>query len=142
MNRVFLRVFCTVALVVAASGCATLFGGPSDAELVAALMAKWETAFEANELETILSCYSEDFTGTNSSSKERLRAFLSGMIDGGVLEGIQIDLEQAETTIEGETARVAPVALEVDYNYLSLDLELRKETDGVWRIVGSQHREG
>lgn len=142
MNGVLLRAFCAVILVVAASGCATLFGGPSDEELIAALMAQWETAFEAADLEGMMACYSEDFSSREASSKADLRQFISGMIDQGFLDGAQAALEGVVPSIEGTIASIGPIPIALNGYEVDVIMELRKEADGTWRIVASEADEG
>lgn len=124
-----------VALATTLCGCATLFGGgPSDEELVAATLAEWKAGLEAQDIDKMMAQFSEDFEGERGGGKPELKRFLEGAIDQGYIEGAEMDLEGAETTIDGETASVIGVGVETDMGAATMDLELKKEADGVWRI--------
>jgi len=128
-----------VALATTLYGCATLFGGggPSDEELVAATLAEWKAGLEAQDIEKMMAQISEDFEGERGGKSE-LNGFLEGAIDQGYIEGAEVDLEGAETTIEGETASVMGVGVETDMGGATMDMELKKEADGVWRICAME----
>ena len=129
----------TMAVLVAAlaCGCATRGKGPSDEELIDGVLAAWKAAFESQDLDKIMDAYSEDFQGERSADKEAVREFLGRAIDEGYLDGAELVLDEAEKSIEGDTATVEPVELSGDYGSIDLGLTLKKEADGKWRIVAS-----
>ena len=141
MRKLTVRtIVAVITLTVIASGCAGLGSGPTDQELVAALMTNWKTALEAQDLDAIMDLHSEDFVGRDGAGKEQVREFLEGAIDQGYLEDVEVVLEEAETIIEGDTATVAPVLLSAPLGEMELDLELAKESDGTWRVIASDGR--
>ena len=123
-----------VVMAMALCGCATL-GGQSDEELIAATINLWKSSLETQDLEMMMAQISEDFEG-EAGGKEEVKALLSGAIDQGYLDDAEVDLVDAETTIEGETASVYGLYVETAMGSASMDLELKKDADGVWRIVG------
>lgn len=124
-------------LAVFAAGCATM-RGPSDEELIQNTLNGWKAALENQDIDAMMAFYSEDFTTDRGNTKEELREFFQGAKDQGYLEGAQADLSAAETTIEDGTAEVGPIYLSSDAGSLDTTLFLKKEEDGVWRIVGSE----
>ncbi len=123
-----------IALAITLCGCASLLGGgPSDEELVAATLAEWKAGLEAQDIDKMMAQFSEDFEGERGGKPE-LQEFLEGAIDQGYIEGAAVDLDGAETAIEGETASVMEVYVETDMGGATMGLELKKETDGAWRI--------
>ncbi len=135
-KSVIVTVAAAVALVTTLCGCASLLGGggPSDAELVAAALAGWKTGMEAQDIDKMMAQISEDFQGQNGGKPE-LKALLEGAIDQFYLDGAEVDIDVAETTIEGETASVMGIGLETDMGEATMDMELKKEADGAWRII-------
>ena len=65
---------------------------------------------------------------------------MSGVFDQGYMDGAEVDLENAETTIEGDKAEVSGVELILDSGQMMLDLTLQKEK-GSWLIVGLETEE-
>ena len=126
-----------VLLAVLVCGCASLGKGPADGERIAGMLADWKAALEAHDVDKLMTAYSEDFEGRGGAGKEQVREFLQGAIDQGYLDGAEISLEDAETTIDGGTASVGPVVLSSDRGAMEIELKLIKESDGAWRIVGS-----
>ena len=136
MSRLIIGVFLMGSLVIVA-GCATLGKGPSDEELIATLLADWKAAFDAQDLDKMMAVYSEDYEGGRSEDKDQLREFLEGAFDQGYLDDAEVDIAEAETTIEGDTATVAPITLSGPPGSMDLQFDLKKEADKVWRIVSS-----
>ena len=139
MRNTRIAVFGVAVLVTAlVCGCAGQGKGPTDEELIAGMLADWNAAFAAQDLDQIMAAYSEDFESEQSADKEGVRGFLERAIDEGYLDGAEIILDGAETIIDGESATVSPVDLDGDFGSVSLELVLKKEADGAWRIVASE----
>lgn len=136
MSRLIVSVVLVGSLVLV-GGCATTGKGLSDEELIATMLAEWKTAFEAQDIDGMMAAYSEDYEGSRAESKEQVREFLGGAMDQGYLDDAEIILEDAETTIEGDTATVAPITLSGGPGSIDLQFNLKKEADKAWRIVGS-----
>lgn len=135
-KSVIVTLAAAVALATTLCGCASLFGGggPSDEELVAATLAGWKAGMEAQDVDKMMAQISEDFE-SQRGGKPELKQMLQGAIDQFYLDGAEVDLEIAETTIEGETASVTSVGVETDMGAATMDMELKKEADGAWRIT-------
>lgn len=67
--------------LVLVAGCLTTGKGPSDEESVAAMLAEWQAAFEAQDLDRMMVVYSEDYLGSRGEGKEQLREFVAGAMD-------------------------------------------------------------
>ena len=134
--NVAMMVAAVFVLQSALSGCASLMGGPSDEELIADTLAAWKAATEAENVDGMMSCISDDFQ-TDEGGKAEVREYLSGVIDQGMLSGAEMDLTEAETTIEEDgTASVMGIELSGDVGSVVMDLEMKKDADGTWRIIG------
>ncbi len=129
-------VLTAAVLVTMVCGCAALWG-PSDEELINGTIDEMKAAMEAQNVDRIMAVYSEDFEG-EQGGKPELRQMIEYVIDEGYMDSIEINTEDAETTVEGDVATYGPVELSGDFGAMSFEYTLKKEADGVWRIVGSE----
>ena len=67
--------------------------------------------------------------------RDDLLDYLKNADDAGFLDGIEIDLSGAKTTVTGDKATVAPVFANGGFGSLGLGFEGVKEK-GVWMISG------
>ena len=138
MTRSTIAVLTTVCVVVAmVGGCASMQKGPSDEELVAGVLAGWKAAFDAQDVERIMAAFSEDFLDNEGLGKEPFREMVEAAISQGFFDGVQLAIDGAITMIEGDTANVAQVEFVGGEDIPVLSLVLKKEDDGVWRIVSA-----
>jgi len=122
-----------VALVVVC-GCAAFGKGPSDEELIGALVEKWKAAVIAQDIDAQMALLSEDFEGSEGDKAET-GEFMLQVKEMGYLEDAQVLLEEAELTIEGNTATVDPIEIETAMGVATVELTLTKEAAG-WTITG------
>ncbi len=131
------------ALAIVAVGCAAL-GGRSDDELVCDVMAQWETATNAGNVDAVMELYSEDYEGggrggsTREEMRERLEQWLPRMAER---EESIINTTEALPTVEGDTATFGPVMYQFGERSFGMQFKLAKEADGIWRIVGTERAE-
>ncbi len=123
-----------LALIV---GCQSAPKGPTDEELIADVIATWQTAITGKDLDGMMALYSENFTGSRGEDKAGVRSFLEQVMAMGYLDGIAIDATGATTTVEEGTATVGPVSSTTSMGPASLTFKLAKEEDG-WMIVGTE----
>jgi hypothetical protein len=130
------------ALIVAMVGCASTTGGggaakapkgPTDEEMIQAMMIDVMAALTAKDVDKMVSYYADDFTSDNGD-KAATVAFLNGAKDQGFLDGIVVKTDAMTITVEGETAKVGPVNLEGAFGALGLNFGLAKR-DGKWLVV-------
>jgi ketosteroid isomerase-like protein len=127
--------------VVMLCGCQILGLGPSDEELVSATMADWKTALIAHDLDKLMESYSENYVNIEGGDKDSVREFVAGVIEQGYLDNVEVNLEDAQITIEGDKATVAPVELTSDTGTYVLEYTTLQKEDGVWLIVSSKAEE-
>ena len=126
-----------VSVLVVAGGCAGL-GGPSDEELISAVVEKWAAAMVKPDVDVVLETYSENFSHYEVPDKASLEEFLNQAVEMGYLEDAEVYLEDAETEIDPEagTAMVYPIDLSSSAGYVTIELNLAKEEDAGWLITG------
>ena len=134
IRTVFLAaVTCTFAAV-GFTGCVTSSQGVSDEELIAQTVEAWKTALVAHDLENVMAAFSDEFAHYQAPDKATLEEMLGQAFEMGMGDDIAVDLEGAETQIEGDRATVGPIELTTAIGSITGDLVLAKEKDG-WLIV-------
>ena len=136
MGKSQIAVLLVAGVLVAAAGCE--MGGLSDEAQLTAALGQWKAATEAQDIDKMMEPYSDDYEGENGEGKEGVRQFLSGMIDEGGLEDVDMDISEAEINIEGDKATVGPIIYAGDWGEVEMNRILKKEDDGVWRVVGAE----
>jgi ketosteroid isomerase-like protein len=136
-KSVIIKLGVVALAVLLISGCQI---GATDQELINATMTEWKEALIAQDLDKLMETYSEDFEGEMSSGKEETREFMAEVFEQGYVDGAEVDLEAAETTIEGDRAEFSGVELMLDTGPMTLDFTLQKE-EQTWLIVGSESDE-
>ncbi|MCP4262069.1 MAG: hypothetical protein GY774_31905 [Planctomycetes bacterium] len=131
-----------VFLVFAAAfcGCQTPVEGPSDEQLINTLMTEWKAAFEAKNLNRLMMLFSENYVSSNGSSKVAMRVSMEGAIERGLLDNIEINIQDAQLTLIGETATFGPVEIKSDRGILSIEYTLEK-ANNIWLIVSSKRQQ-
>jgi len=144
-NRKLLTGLCGVLGLVLLAGCAGMGGGPSDEELVMQQVQALAADFKAVNADKLLDYISDDFENEHVSGKEELAERIQEAKDMGRIEEArtlieenngEIDLEDAEVTIEGDIATVYPILASADPGSVTVELTLQKDPDKVWRVVG------
>ncbi len=116
------------------SGCQEV----SDKQQISGLMKQWKLAYQQEDVDKMLSSYSEDYEGGQGESKEQVRQFHEQIKNQGVLTGSEMDLDEAKIKITGNTATVEPIRYVGDWGEMQTSRVLKKEKDNVWRVVGSR----
>jgi len=126
-----------VLTIVMIGGCQL---GPSNEELINATMTDWKAALIAQDLDKLMAVYSENYVSTSGEPKASMREFMAGVFEEGILDDVEVNLEDATTTIEGGKAEVRPIELSTVMLDKTIELTLKKE-NGDWLIVGSNYQE-
>jgi len=122
-------------------GCQILGLGPSDEDLINATMSKWKAALIAHDVDKLMETYSENYLNTEGGDKNSVREYVAGVIDEGYLDNLEVNLEDAQITIEDDNATVAHVELTSDTGTYVLEYNKLQKKKGNWLIVSSKARE-
>ena len=115
--------------------------GATDEALINTTIGTWKEALLAQDLDKLMENYSENYESMQGGGKEATREFMEGVFERGYIDNAEVDLENVETTIEGDTAEVSGVELILDQGgTMTLDFILQKEK-GSWLIVGLETEE-
>jgi ketosteroid isomerase-like protein len=138
MGKSQIAALLVVGMFVLAAGC-EMAGGPSDEAQLTAALGRWKAALEAQDLDKMMEPYSDDYKGgSGEGGREGVRLFLKGMMDEGALEDVEMDISEAEIKIEGDKATVGPIRYSSDEFEIEMMRTLKKESDGVWRVVAAE----
>jgi len=96
----------------------------------------WKAGLIEKNIESVMAAYSESFRDQEGRGKAEVREFIQGVINEGYLDGVTIDLDVAQVTINGVEATVSPIPVTGGRGGASLSMLLKKE-NGVWLIVGT-----
>ena len=107
----------------------------SDQQQISGMMKQWKLAYQQEDIDKMVSSYSEDYSGGNGESKDQVREYLGQIKDGGYLAGSEMDLDEAKIKISGNTATVEPIRYVGDWGEMQTSRVLKKEKDNVWRVV-------
>ncbi|MHC4455700.1 MAG: YybH family protein [Planctomycetota bacterium] len=135
MKSVITKAGVVALVVVFLYGCQM---GPTDQEQLTTALGQWKAALEAQDIDRMMEPYSEDYEGERGRGKEGVREFLSGLMDEGALDNIDMDISEAQIEIEGDKATVGPIIYSGGWGEIEMMRILKKEDDGVWRIVGAE----
>ncbi len=145
--RIWTHLAAAAVLASVAVSCAT-FGGPSDEELVCQTVTQMNAAMSTGDVDAVMAFYSEDYEGrgrggttiTKEELRERYERFLPRMAERAAESGWQrrTDMSQAVAKIDGDTATFGPVIREGRWGTMTTQYNLKKDADGVWRIVGTE----
>ena len=109
-------------------------GGGDDQAVVAAMMQDAMNALVAQDIDLMVSRYSDDFTSDQGGGVAEMKEFLNGAKEQGFLEDIEYTLDNMEITITDNTASVESLEIEGAFGALTLEFELEKR-DGEWFVT-------
>jgi len=139
----FLGVGCVLSVALLAA-CATGGRGPSDEELILQQLDAFVNDLLAGNADTILGYVSDDFSHDQVPNKDALAGYIQEGKDSGRVaqipqmaeeHGAEIILDEAEVIVDGDTATVYPIEARADVGSVTVEMQFKKDPDGVWRIL-------
>lgn len=136
--KVTLKVLGTVALVgLLCAGCSTTGGGgPSDEDLIQAVMADMGAAIAVQDIAKAMTAYADNYENDQGMDKAGQSEFLQGAADQGFLDDMTVDNSGSQVVIDGNKATVGPNVIEGAFGTITIEYELEKQ-NGQWLIVYS-----
>jgi ketosteroid isomerase-like protein len=110
----------------------------SPEESITQALLTMKAGFIANDVDQILSVYAEDFEGSDGRDKDAVREFLQGMVDQGLWDDMEVNMEDAEIVVMDDSASASPVSFVSDWGAVNIIYTFRKGADGVWRVFSSE----
>lgn len=103
-------------------------------EGVKAAIQSWIDGTKAQDLDALMSAYSDDFTHYEYGDKAGIRDFMMQARDMGYLEGVEGSMEDAKVEVSGDKATIYPVELMGAFGAITFEYTLKKEEAG-WKII-------
>ncbi len=108
---------------------------------VMATLKKLAAAYEKQDVDTVLSFYSDDFEGGNGEDKEQVSQLLNGMKEQGYLADTELDLDDVKLKVEGDTVTAAPVTYSGSWGEVDYKAVFKKE-GAIWKTVSTEEYYG
>jgi hypothetical protein len=135
-----------LALVFTA-GCASMGKKPKPEELVMQQVRSLVDDLFAGKVENLLGYVSEDFFHPDVATKAKLAEYLDQGKQMGYTDNLpqlikdhegKVVLDKAVVTVQGDAAKVYPIEANAVEGSVTVELDYKKDKDGVWRISGAQ----
>lgn len=126
----------TLALVLMGAGCATPGGGGgmSDEDAIRGMVAKFEAAIMAQDLDAMFALMADDFEMSDGLGKDEYREFIQQLVDAEQFDGVEISSADLEITVDGDSAEAMPVVISAAFGDVTIEFELEKR-DGAWLVT-------
>jgi len=106
-------------------------------EVVKALAA-YHQAEKKQDVEKMIAAYSESYSNSDGADRSAVRRYFEDAVAQGVYSALSVDMKKCDITMDGNIATATPVIYESPTGKTSYSYRLRKESDGVWRIINSE----
>jgi len=128
----YLKMFIVIGLLLSLvyCGCKSV---QTDEEQILTTMNNWKQALNVQDIDAIVDCYSENFTSMDGNGKEGVRQMWEEIQALGMLEKIDINLENARLEIDSTTAEFF---IYNDEGVVEMDFALSIEDGKIWLITG------
>lgn len=127
-----------ILVVVLAGGCQS--SGLTDEKLINTTMTDWKAALTAQDLDRLMATYSDNYVSDKASGKDSVRERMTRIFEQGWMDNVNVNLEGAAITIDGDKAEFGPVKFTSDEGLFTRQFTLQKEY-GTWLLVGSKGQE-
>jgi len=95
----------------------------------------WTDGLIAQDIDAAMATFSENFEHYEYGDKAGVKDFIGQAIDMGYLEGLEVELEDAEVELDGGEATVYPIELMGAFGSVTFELVLTQE-GGAWKVTG------
>lgn len=131
------RLLCILAAAATVCSCVTVtHNEPTQEEMVMAALHAFTAGIEQQDIDRTMSAYSEDYSKSGiGSSKADVRGYFNTLDAQGAFRDTIANLEECEIVVEGERATAGPVHYSSPMGVSSWTYRLKRDADGVWRIV-------
>jgi len=125
----------TALAVALMTGCASTPKGPTDEELISKLITDWTATGVAEDIDKIMTFYSDAFQSYEYGDKAGLKRFLQDAKDMGYMQDASFDTAKTKVEIKDGEAKAYPIDMKASFGSASIELVLKKE-GSAWMITG------
>jgi ketosteroid isomerase-like protein len=108
-----------------------------DRTAVASVINRWAEASAAKDIDRYMELFSEEYRSDILPTKATMREYWSLAMKHGLTDEMAVRFDPAEIRIDGDIATTGKVRLKSTTGGYTQTLILKRETDGVWRIIDS-----
>jgi uncharacterized protein YndB with AHSA1/START domain/ketosteroid isomerase-like protein len=108
-----------------------------DREAVEAAVVGFLSTVEARDTDAVVAAHSNDYADAAGNDKASRRGYFESLFAMGVLEGAKLETADMEIALDRDVATAAPVRYVTRAGTAIYEYKLKKESDGVWRILAS-----
>ena len=127
-----------VAVAAMVIGCATTGVGPTPADEIIAMLADYQAAWEAQDVDRMVMAFSDNYSDSAGLNKEAVRSTYERLAAQGILQSIAVWLEECEIVVDGDSAIATPLVTNTPTGKFVYRTKLRREVDGVWRFINME----
>jgi hypothetical protein len=109
---------------------------PAAEEEIRAVLVDGFASLKRGDIEKVMAVVSDDYMDSRGADKSALRLENERNIAQETLAGITFNLDRSEIVLEGSSAVVKPVIYESPVGNSAYEYRMKKEGDGLWRLVG------
>jgi ketosteroid isomerase-like protein len=95
-------------------------------------------AMQAGNVDGMVAAYSDDYSDSQGGYKAILRGAFEMMVAQGVFKDWTFRMDECEFDVDGDSATASPVHFDSPLGKTAYSYKMKKEADGVWRIVNSE----
>jgi hypothetical protein len=101
-------------------------------------LADFKAGMESKDIDKMMTPISANFQHYEWGDKKMLRGFVSDQMDQGALDEAEVDIENAEITVDGDIVTVYPVEMVTAAMAMTLEFTIEKDDDNVWRVTSME----
>ena len=102
-------------------------------------LADFKAGIESQDIDKMMAPFSANFDHYEWGDKARLRGFITLQMDQGVMDGAEVDIENAEISKDGDVVSVYPVEMASSaVGLLTFEFTVEEDDDSVWRVTSME----
>ncbi len=102
-------------------------------------LADFKAGVESQNIDKMMVPFSANFDHYEWGDKETLRGFITAQMNQGVMDGAEVDIENAEISKDGDVVSVYPVEMDASaIGLLTFEFTVEEDDDGVWRVTSME----
>jgi len=125
---------CLAVVLAVVGGCASTPKGPSDMEVLQGKIQECAAAANGKDIDKLMTYFADDFYASQIGDKVAFKDFLVNANAMGYLDGVEIGVKEAKTTISGNMATVTPVSVKGNFGLGQATFTATKGKNG-WMIT-------
>lgn len=98
------------------------------------ILVKLQQDYANEDVDGIMTAYSEDYAGPQGEGKAQVEEFLSAIKDQGYLADTEVVLDNVVIEVDDETATAVPIRYTGSWGQADYKATFKKE-DSTWRII-------